>query len=108
MRKIFSVIIGLLIAHAVVAQSVNHLKLRPESGWSEVDGVLPTVTLTVSGLVYTFTPSSVTSNVILSGVFPMPIVDFTMVDNFGRHYCLYPYVINIPTMAVYFTGIISE
>lgn len=107
MKKVFSVIIGLLIAHAVVAQSVNHLKLRPESGWSEVDGVLPTITLTVSGMVYTATPSSVTSNVLFTGVFPMPIVDYSMVDNFGRHYYLYPYVINIPTMAVYFSSIMN-
>lgn len=107
MKKILTLVVGLFIAHAVVAQSVSHLKLRPESGWSEVDGVLPTVTLTVSGLVYTFTPSSVTSNVMLSGVFPMPLVDYTMVDNFGRHYYLYPYVISIPTIAVYFSSCMS-
>ena len=108
MRKIFSVIVGLLIVHAVVAQSVSHLKLRPESGWSAVDGVLPTITLTVSGMVYTATPSSATSNITYTGVFPLPRNDYSMEDNFGRHYGLYPFVISPYSIAVYFSYIIQD
>ena len=108
MKKILSFIMGLVIAQAVVAQTVSHLKIRPESGWSTVNGVLPTITMTVCGVTYTTTPTSIESSIMFGGTFPIPLIDYSMQDNFGRHYFIYPYVISPPSIAVYYSSCIDN
>ena len=103
MKKILSFIVVIIIAQAVAAQTITHVKLRPESGWRlDSNGNLPTITFTVNGTTYTGTPTSQDTGINFVGIFPVPIIDYHITDNEYRHYLMSPYTLNNAMIGLYF------
>ena len=105
MKKVLILIVGLFLAQIVCAQSITHVKLRPESGWPlDSNGNLPTITFTVDGTVYTGTPYSQDTGINFIGTFPVPIVNYHITDNEYRHYLMTPYNLSNAMIGVYFVS----